>query len=184
MRSMVVAAGAAFVMAAVAAGSAAANEALFVGSGVFAPSVATLGEVEIPGDTFSFSFEVPSPLDGNPETTVTNFSYFVGGVQITDDPVANVGFYPAGLGGGANIQFSSSPSDVIVLYSADWASTGVVNFGTYDFSVDNDPINGGAGTVTISAIPEPATWAMMLVGFGGLGGLLRAGRKSRAAVTA
>ena len=34
--------------------------------------------------------------------------------------------------------------------------------------------------VTLSAVPEPSTWAMMLVGFGGLGAALRASRRKRA----
>jgi len=35
--------------------------------------------------------------------------------------------------------------------------------------------------VTGSAVPEPATWAMMLVGFGGLGAAMRSRRKASAA---
>ena len=33
-----------------------------------------------------------------------------------------------------------------------------------------------------AGVPEPATWAMMLVGFGGLGGLLRRRRTASLAV--
>ena len=40
---------------------------------------------------------------------------------------------------------------------------------------------GAAGSWTISSVPEPMTWAMMLAGFGGLGAALR-GRRSLAAV--
>ena len=49
----------------------------------------------------------------------------------------------------------------------------VFNFGTFNLS----SITSGAATITISAaagaVPEPATWAMMLVGFGGLGFAMR-----------
>ena len=41
--------------------------------------------------------------------------------------------------------------------------------------------NGFSGvtfaTLDTSAVPEPATWAMMLVGFGGMGAALRSRRK-------
>jgi hypothetical protein len=33
------------------------------------------------------------------------------------------------------------------------------------------------GTLAISAVPEPASWAMMLVGLGGLGGMIRSRRR-------
>ena len=36
---------------------------------------------------------------------------------------------------------------------------------------------GSQGTFNLTAVPEPATWAMMLVGFGGLGMAMRSRRK-------
>jgi PEP-CTERM motif len=40
-----------------------------------------------------------------------------------------------------------------------------------------------AGTFTGTAVPEPASWAMMLVGFGGLGAAMRSRRKLAAATS-
>ena len=37
---------------------------------------------------------------------------------------------------------------------------------------------GGVGTNAVNPVPEPATWAMMLVGFGAVGGALRSRRKA------
>ena len=42
----------------------------------------------------------------------------------------------------------------------------------------DDPEVVGAWDVVLSAVPEPATWAMMLVGFGGLGVALRSRRRT------
>jgi hypothetical protein len=35
--------------------------------------------------------------------------------------------------------------------------------------LSSDPTAFGVGTFTLTAVPEPATWAMMLIGFAGLG---------------
>jgi hypothetical protein len=45
----------------------------------------------------------------------------------------------------------------------------------------NDSLGGYVDNITISTAPEPSSWAMMLVGFGGLGGLLRRRRAAFAA---
>jgi hypothetical protein len=44
-------------------------------------------------------------------------------------------------------------------------------------SYDTNGIINQANSVTISAVPEPSTWAMMLIGFGAMGGALRAKRR-------
>ena len=42
----------------------------------------------------------------------------------------------------------------------------------------------GNGTFTAGPVPEPATWGLMLLGLGGLGAVLRSGRRRQAAVAA
>jgi hypothetical protein len=45
--------------------------------------------------------------------------------------------------------------------------------------------NGTANsTIDIASVPEPATWGLMLVGFGGLGAMLRSNRRRNVALTA
>jgi hypothetical protein len=42
----------------------------------------------------------------------------------------------------------------------------------------------GNGTFAASAVPEPANWALMLIGFAGLGAVLRGGRRQPRAIAA
>ncbi|HEX4180756.1 MAG TPA: PEPxxWA-CTERM sorting domain-containing protein [Caulobacteraceae bacterium] len=46
------------------------------------------------------------------------------------------------------------------------------------------PDNSGSQSLSISAVPEPAAWAMMLVGFGGLGAAIRSNRRKDAVAAA
>ena len=65
---------------------------------------------------------------------------------------------------------SSGGSQFWFYYGADEANP-------ISFYTDGNPI-----TVTVSAVPEPATWAMMIIGFGGAGVAIRRRRQAFAAV--
>lgn len=54
-----------------------------------------------------------------------------------------------------------------------------LDVGTYTLNFTGSNPNGGAftGNVTISAVPEASTWAMMLLGFGAVGMTLRSRRR-------
>jgi len=54
-----------------------------------------------------------------------------------------------------------------------------LHFGVSDGNFSD---NSGQFLITISAVPEPSTWAMMILGFGGLG-FLAYRRRNRAAVS-
>ncbi len=41
------------------------------------------------------------------------------------------------------------------------------------FGISNLSVNGNAAAASPGAVPEPATWAMMLIGFGAIGGAMR-----------
>ena len=56
--------------------------------------------------------------------------------------------------------------------------------GTYDIEgiAIQSPYGAGDGAISLGAVPEPATWAMMLTGFFGLGAALRRSRRTGAAL--
>ena len=47
-------------------------------------------------------------------------------------------------------------------------------------SQTHTPYGPALDNVSISAVPEPATWAMMIMGFGGVGAAVRASRRKQA----
>ncbi len=73
---------------------------------------------------------------------------------------------------GESVAFSSGGP--VLLHAGDFIDYGVNNAGSF--------FNDSTGlALTITSVPEPAAWALMLVGFAGLGGALRASRRSLAA---
>jgi len=44
--------------------------------------------------------------------------------------------------------------------------------GGNDFAIDN---------ISVTAVPEPGTWALMIIGFGGAGAMLRSNRRKAVA---
>lgn len=107
----------------------------------------------------AFEVDLKDPTGGNPDWSVT-FETDDGSTQTFDD--FNGGFVSAYTDDGSLIQ------SVTFTTNADITGVGQVRFG------------GVAGV-----IPEPASWALMIMGFGGMGVVLRRRRRSAGyAVTA
>lgn len=91
-----------------------------------------------------------------------------------------------------------SPLFINVVFAVNFGSTLTLEDGTSDgtldrpFSLTNN-VNTNFARFSVSqvapppppvgAIPEPSTWAMLLLGFFGIGGVLRSARRSRVALT-
>jgi hypothetical protein len=54
---------------------------------------------------------------------------------------------------------------------------GILNGGTAYFSLEENLSNSGQPLIVGNGVPEPATWAMMLIGFGFVGGAMRIRRR-------
>lgn len=78
------------------------------------------------------------------------------------------GVYTPGVGSGAfTLTFTGAPSKVVF-------SNPYVRYQSLDFTVGSKSYAGKSGVgVPVAWVPEPSTWAMMLIGFFGAGAMLR-----------
>ena len=133
--------------------------------------------------------------------TTTNTSYLVdlkivgvGGVNsgtLTDPTQFGTGVYATAAGPMVTYNDGDPALQVFLTYPAGGGALYNGGFGSSSVGSYFSPTCGGeicgyplSGAVTLglgSAVPEPATWAMMLVGFGGLGAAMRTRRRSAAA---
>lgn len=182
MRFKMATASAGCALAAMLATPAAAGVVQFAGSGVFGPTISLMDPVEIPGEAFSFSFDLPSVVASDPATGVTHSHFVVAGNTVADD-ITSVTFYPVGLGGGFDLNFFGGQvislylTDPVSGHFADVGSNLTIVTGHYNFTLDSPSAVAGSGTVNLTAVPEPASWGLMVLGFGGLGAALRASRR-------
>jgi hypothetical protein len=116
------------------------------------------------------------PESPSPDIVLTGeaFGFFdnsptIGGVAQSD----GFGFINSGLGGGLNDDYGYYSITGDQYYTGDESSP-TFTVGVYDDQYNN--ATDTYDTVSITALPEPATWAIMLAGFGVMGGALRARR--------
>jgi hypothetical protein len=105
------------------------------------------------GDSFTLQINFVQP--GNSSTTL--YATLIGSVI-------------AGPGGGLTVDFDNNPVSLT-------SSTGQM----FTLVVDDTRVAAGAErayvTGVLQAVPEPKSWAMMLLGFFGIGAALKRGRK-------
>jgi hypothetical protein len=95
------------------------------------------------------------------------------------DFVINGGLFPPANGD----QGASATNGVFTVNAAGDFLTGfTLTSGQNSFEIDNFAVRGGINPLTGGGVPEPATWAFMIMGFGGAGSVLRRRRSVLAAI--
>lgn len=112
--------------------------------------------------TGSFATGFAGGFDDKGVYTFQTFTRYDVALQVRIDTFVN------GFGGASSITASVDPTFAV--------APGVANAGDYSL-LFSDGI-GNTPPAPLSAVPEPATWAMMLLGFGGLGAALRSRRRT------
>lgn len=143
-------------------------------------------------DTINYSFGYAGSGTASPFTEDVQWMNTLGGLYgITLSTVASVADGPddvditaaflTGTGIGSPINLIANPSNTDLLEN--YALTGLnLGAGTYELTIEGTRNANGSygGNVAFSfvngGVPEPATWMMMLLGFGAIGWQLRRGR--------
>ena len=159
-----------------------------LGSGSVTGTITTNGTIGIltAADILSFNLILN---DGTKSADLTSGSVYVnkdacctagtpGGVDLTASPTVLM-FNYSGTDAGDFIIGNSSGELCYTSISNCWGPTGV---GVYDVGGDGRSvyIAQSGDQIIATAIPEPAGWALMLLGAALLGGVLRAARRNRA----
>jgi hypothetical protein len=129
----------------------------------------------IPGDTYSLSFAISSEIAFG-TGSVVQVSYLSGSSTAAQDFTAPVS---SNWGNWAteSTSFVATSSSVTLQF----LNLAIESAASGDLGLDNVIVTGPGGGGTV---PEPSTWAMMLLGFAGLGfSGYRASRKSASFAT-
>ena len=78
--------------------------------------------------------------------------------------------------GSGSLVYSGGPTPAITLLGPQFLGAGQYNL-TFGGNSPNGGAASGSVTFRLSAVPEPATWAMMLLGFGAIGFAMRRRRR-------
>lgn len=135
-------------------------------------STATFGNTSVTPGTFSDSIDLGS-FDGFIQA---GQAYRISGTISTsyqDASTQNIDFSSVSLNGQ---NFTLTPSGRFEFGFVSDVAAGAANLLTISGSSGTNA--SYAGTLNIAAVPEAATWAMMIIGFGFVGGVVRTRRRT------
>lgn len=116
----------------------------------------------IAGQTYNIGFDYYAPLNGIQNPNDASLAFLVNGVQVGSSLTAGSGSGTAAQTWfNFNTQFTAAANGP-QSYSFEFRGLGVT---AADFAIDR--------VYAVAAVPEPATWAMLILGFGLIGGAMR-----------
>jgi hypothetical protein len=130
----------------------------------------------VSGNTYDFTFTMEDPLNGSTTSTQVQAQAQVGHPAVPTAELIQYSLYSGTPGSGTFIAQSSLDFSPVIGFNA--------SPGDYYVEIDVIAKSGEvtSGSVNTTPVPEPAAWAMMLVGFGAVGvGLRRRSPKVLAA---
>ena len=101
------------------------------------------------------------------QTSNDGLTLFGSGVSGFGNDILSTGFFSTNNAGTLGTLFSALQTGSVNFYLNDVDPFD--NFYDFKQGVEGSLINVGTGPVVVPGVPEPSTWAMMLVGFAGLG---------------
>jgi hypothetical protein len=142
---------------------------LYTGSGVWDAQAPTTAFSQ-GGKSWSFSFELDNPAN-NPTTSASNFTFTLNGnmlafdlLSVTFYPTEDSGMFKLSLTNGLDLNFYDP-------FNTDIGSNGQLKTGQWNVEIETflpgETRVHGVGVV--AAVPEPSTWAMMILGFAAVG---------------
>lgn len=152
-------------------------------SGVGTRATNTTSDEVYGGDAFGTSPVIPSAVFTIGAKSFTFYPAFYGDVYTSAGYLRASGYDTVGNSFQTYIEPNlAGPGNLQTLFS----SVGVGDAGgagtQYSYAIlGNDLIDFDTFHVTVSAVPEPTTWGMMLIGLGALGYTMRRHRKSHTA---
>jgi|SRR5665213_1074348 len=133
--------------------------------------VGITGSVSQGGTPYAITGLIPAPSDPGNYFGFDNLVVTTGGVAPYSLDNGGVAFYDAGI---TNYYYPSEPNTGFNVYGDGGTSATLSTTGSYDV---NTSFNGTYSLT--AAVPEPSTWAMMILGFLGVGFMAYRKKSSR-----
>ncbi|HXA37880.1 MAG TPA: FxDxF family PEP-CTERM protein [Phenylobacterium sp.] len=162
---------AATVAAAMLAGATTAGAAQFVTWSPVNPDGSFSGNF---GDT---GITTPTFTDVFDFTLPTGSSSFTVNSTFTDNPSNNINFTTVTYNGAAFSIISQGQNEFRALNGVSVAAGGPQHLVVSGTSGGSGSYDGVISFSRVTAVPEPAAWALMIMGFGGVGGIVRSRRR-------